>query len=78
MLKYFPDATCRPPSPLKKMSAVALWSSANSTNLVLSVFGYLAENAGEDVKSVTLSIKDENGELFDFRGQPLHFELRII
>ena len=29
------------------------------------------------VQSVTISVKDENGEMFDFRGLPLEFELEI-
>ena len=29
------------------------------------------------VKSITLSVKDENGNLFDFNGMPLEFELEI-
>lgn len=29
------------------------------------------------VSSLTLSVKDENGELFDFNEMPLHFELEI-
>ena len=30
-----------------------------------------------DVNSITLSVQDENGNLFDFNGQPLEFELEI-
>ena len=30
-----------------------------------------------DVNSITLSVKDKNGNLFDFNGQPLEFELEI-
>ena len=30
-----------------------------------------------DVNSITLSVKDENGNLFDFNGQPLEFEVEI-
>ena len=30
-----------------------------------------------DVNSITLSVKDENGNLFDFNGTPLEFELEI-
>ena len=30
-----------------------------------------------DVNSITLSVKDENGNLFDFNGMPLEFELEI-
>jgi len=29
------------------------------------------------VNSITLSVKDEHGELFDFKGMPLEFELEI-
>ena len=29
------------------------------------------------VNSITFSVKDENGELFDFKGLPLEFELEI-
>ena len=29
------------------------------------------------INSITLSVKDENGELFDFRGLPLAFELEL-
>jgi len=29
------------------------------------------------VKSITVSVKDEHGELFDFKGMPLEFELEI-
>ena len=34
-------------------------------------------STGEHVNSVTLSVKDQNGELFDFQGQKLAFELAI-
>ena len=30
-----------------------------------------------DVNSITISVKDEKGNLFDFNGQPLEFELEI-
>ena len=30
-----------------------------------------------DVNSITLSVKDENGNLFDFNNQPLEFEVEI-
>ena len=30
-----------------------------------------------DVNSLTISVRDEKGELFDFNGQPLEFELEI-
>ena len=30
-----------------------------------------------DVNSLTISVQDENGNLFDFNGQPLEFELEI-
>jgi len=29
------------------------------------------------INSITLSVKDENGELFDFKGLPLCFELEV-
>ena len=29
------------------------------------------------VKSITISVKDENGKLFDFNGMPLEFELEL-
>jgi len=29
------------------------------------------------IKSITISVKDENGELFDFKGFPLLFELEL-
>ena len=29
------------------------------------------------VKNITISVKDENGELFDFNGMPLEFELEL-
>jgi len=29
------------------------------------------------IKSITISVKDENGELFDFKGFPLSFELEL-
>ena len=29
------------------------------------------------INSITLSVKDENGELFDFKGLPLAFELEL-
>ena len=31
----------------------------------------------EFIKSITISVKDENGELFDFKGLPLLFELEL-
>ena len=35
-------------------------------------------NSGDyDVNSITLSVKDENGNLFDFNGMPLEFEVEI-
>ena len=37
-----------------------------------------AASTSEHVNSVTLSVKDENGELFNFRGQKLYFELMLI
>ena len=30
-----------------------------------------------DVNNITLSVKDENGNLFDFKDHPLEFELEI-
>ena len=30
-----------------------------------------------DVKSLTISVRDEKGELFDFNGMPLEFEVEI-
>ena len=30
------------------------------------------------INSITLSVKDENGDLFDFKGLPLAFELELI
>ena len=35
------------------------------------------ESGDYDVNSITLSVKDENGHLFDFNRQPLEFELEI-
>jgi len=32
----------------------------------------------EFINSITISVKDENGELFDFKGFPLLFELELI
>ena len=32
---------------------------------------------GDDVNSLTISVQDEKGELFDFNGLPLGFELEI-
>ena len=34
-------------------------------------------SSGEYVNSVSLLVKDLNGELFDFNGMPLEFELEI-
>jgi len=34
-------------------------------------------STGEFINSITISIKDENGELFDFKGLPLLFELEL-
>ena len=34
-------------------------------------------NSGYDVNSITLSVKDENGNLFNFNNHPLEFELEI-
>ena len=35
------------------------------------------ENGDYDVNSITLSAQDENGNLFDFNGMPLEFEVEI-
>ena len=35
------------------------------------------DNGDYDVNSITLSVKDENGNLFDFNHQPLEFEVEI-
>ena len=35
------------------------------------------ESGDYDVNSITLSVKDEKGNLFDFNNQPLEFELEI-
>ena len=35
------------------------------------------ESGDYDVNSLTLSVKDENGNLFDFNGTPLEFEVEI-
>ena len=32
---------------------------------------------GQEVKQITLSVKDESGEMFDFKGLPLEFILEI-
>jgi len=34
-------------------------------------------NTDKFINSITLSVKDENGELFDFKGLPLAFELEL-
>ena len=34
-------------------------------------------STSEHVNSITLSVRDENGELFDFKGMPLEFELEL-
>jgi len=34
-------------------------------------------STGEFVNSITISVKDENGELFDLKGFPLLFELEL-
>lgn len=39
--------------------------------------GFRDALTGQYVYSVTLPVKNEDGELFDFQGQPFHFELRI-
>ena len=36
-----------------------------------------AESGDYDVNSITLSVKDEYGHLFDFNGMPLEFEVEI-
>ena len=35
------------------------------------------ESGDYDVNSITLSVQDENGNLFDFNGLPLEFEVEI-
>ena len=35
------------------------------------------ESGDYDVNSITLSVQDENGNLFDFNNQPLEFEVEI-
>ena len=34
-------------------------------------------STSEHVNNITLSVRDENGELFDFKGMPLEFELEL-
>jgi len=34
-------------------------------------------STGEFINSITINVKDENGELFDFKGFPLLFELEL-
>ena len=34
-------------------------------------------STGQEVKQITLSVKDESGEMFDFKGLPLEFVLEI-
>ena len=34
-------------------------------------------STGQEVKQITLSVKDESGEMFDFKGLPLEFILEI-
>jgi len=34
-------------------------------------------STGQFINSITISVKDENGELFDFKGLPLLFELEL-
>ena len=34
-------------------------------------------DSGDYVNSITLSVKDENGNLFDFNNQPLEFQVEI-
>ena len=39
---------------------------------------YVKRTRGDyDVNSITLYVKDENGNLFDFNDQPLEFEVEI-
>jgi len=35
-------------------------------------------STGEFVNSITISVKDSDGKLFDFKGFPLEFELRFL
>jgi len=35
-------------------------------------------STGEFVNSITISVKDSDGKLFDFKGFPLEFELELI
>ena len=35
------------------------------------------DSGDHDVNSITLSVQDENGNLFDFKDQPLEFEVEI-
>jgi len=32
---------------------------------------------GDEVNSITLSVKDQNGELFDFNGMEIDYELEL-
>ena len=41
------------------------------------IYSFRDASTGENFNSVTLSVKDENGELFDFFGQKLFFTLLI-
>jgi len=34
-------------------------------------------STGQHVNKITLSVKDESGELFDFKGLPLEFVLEL-
>jgi len=34
-------------------------------------------STGQHVKQITLSVKDESGELFDFKGLPLEFVIEL-
>ena len=36
-----------------------------------------AESGDYDVNKITLSVQDENGNLFDFKNMPLEFEVEI-
>jgi len=34
-------------------------------------------STGENVQQITLSVKDESGEMFDFNGLPIEFVLEL-
>lgn len=42
-----------------------------------AIFRQREASTGQHVNSVTLEVKDENGKLFDFRGEKINFVLRI-